>query len=105
MKQETAAGSDGKRRRSRMFSAKEKAQAVLSLWSGRRHASALMKELAVPWGILNQWEKRALMGMLTALDPTWKRAEEGQPSLPQRLEKLIEQTMKPAPVTAAAAPN
>ena len=27
-----------------------------------------------------------IRGMLTALDPTWKQAEEGQPSLPRRLE-------------------
>lgn len=47
--------------------------------------------------MLNFWEKRALLGMLTALDPTWKQLEEGQFKLPCRLEKLMEQTLKPAP--------
>lgn len=89
-----------KRRQLRAFSAKEKSQAVLALWSGRRNASALMKELGIPWGVLNFWEKRALTGMLTALDPTWKQPEEGQFSLPPRLERLMEQTMKPIPETA-----
>lgn len=93
--QETA--ESGKRRQMRVFSAKEKSQAVFSLWSGRRNASALMKELGVAWGVLNFWEKRALMGMLTALDPNWKQAEEGQLKLPCRLEKLMEKTIKPAP--------
>ena len=105
MKQEQAAGTEPRKRRSRVFSAKEKAQAVLALWSGRRNPSALTRELDVPWAIINTWEKRALMGMLTALDPTWKQAGEGQPSLPRRLEKLIGQTLKPAAADEAAAAN
>ena len=94
MKQET----DGPRSRrpSRVYSAKEKAQAVLALWSGRRNPSTLTKELDVTWAAINQWEQRALAGMLTALDPGWKQTVEEQPSLPRRLEKLIEQTLKPA---------
>jgi hypothetical protein len=56
-----------KKRNARLHSAKEKAQAVLALWSGRRSTSALTKELGVPWAILNLWEQRALAGMLTAL--------------------------------------
>jgi transposase-like protein len=101
MKQEAATGTESKRRRTRVYSAKEKAEALLALWSGRRSISALMKELEAPWAILNGWEKRALTGMLSALDPTWKKSAEGQPTLPARLEKLIEQTVNP---TAAAQP-
>ena len=101
MKQET----DGPKRRqsSRVYSAKEKAQAVLALWSGRRNPSTLTKELAVPWAAINTWEKRALAGMLTALDPSWKQAVEEQPNLPRRVEKLIEQTLKPAAAAEPAA--
>jgi len=105
MKQETTAAVQGSKRTTRMYSAKEKAQAVLALWSGRRNPSSLTKELAVPWAAINQWEKRALSGMLTALDPTWKQAREDQPSLPRRVEKLIEQTLKPAAATEPAAAN
>ena len=99
MKQET----DGPRSRrpSRVYSAKEKAQAVLALWSGRRNPSTLTKELDVTWAAINQWEQRALAGMLTALDPSWKQTGEEQPNLPRRLEKLIEQTLKPAAEPAA----
>lgn len=93
------------KRKTRTYRAKEKAQAVLSLWCGRRNTSALMKELDVPWALINSWEKRALAGVLTALDPTWKQPEEGQQSLPMRLEKLIEQTMKPAAAVEPAATN
>jgi transposase-like protein len=83
-----------------VFSAQEKAQAVLALWSGRRSTSALTKELQVPWGVLNFWEQRALSGMLTALDPTWSRAAEPVPSLPPRVEKLLAKTLPPAPAPA-----
>lgn len=103
MKQEAAAGVQASKRISRVCSAKEKAQAVLALWSGRRNPSALTKELEVPWAVINGLEKRALSGMLTALDPTWKQAAEEQPSLPRRVEKLIEQALKPAAAAEAAA--
>lgn len=105
MKAEAAAGAQARKRNSRVYSAREKAQAVLALWSGRRSTAALTKELEVPWAIINTWEKRALSGMLTALDPTWKQAEEGQPTLPPRLEKLIEQTLNPAMAAALPASN
>ena len=102
MKPEAMVDGTARKRPSRVYSAKEKAQAVLALWSGRRNPSALMKELELPWAMLNTWEKRALSGMLTALDPTWKQAAEEQPSLPSRLERLIEQTLKPAATPPAA---
>jgi len=96
---------EGKRRRqaNRAHSAKEKAQAVLSVWSARRSPSALTKELGVPWSAINQWEKRALSGMLTALDPTWKLGVEDQPILPRRVEKLIEKALKPGMTIEPAA--
>ena len=81
-----------RRRRTRTYSAKEKSQAVLSLWSGRRNASALMKSMEVPWAVLNNWEKRALTGMLRALDPEWQKPAEGS-ALPPRVERLMKQTL------------
>lgn len=102
MKQETAVESGTKRRKTKVYNAREKAQAVLSLWSGRRNSATLRRELEVPWAILNLWEKRALMGMLTALDPTLKQEKGETPSLPRRLEKLIEKTLKPVGTEAPA---
>jgi len=90
-----------RRRRIRTYSAKEKSQAVLSLWSGRRSAAALMKTMDVPWAVLNHWEKRALTGMLSALDPTWQQPAQSN-ALPPRVERLIQQTLEPA---TAPAPN
>jgi len=83
------------RRRTRIYSAKEKSQAVLSLWSGRRTTAALMKTMDVPWAMLNNWEKRALTGMLSALDPTWQQPAQSS-ALPSRVERLIRQTLEPA---------
>jgi hypothetical protein len=40
---------------------------------------------------------------LTALDPMWKQAADEQPSLPRRLEKLIDQVVKPEAAQPAAA--
>ena len=105
MKQEQAVEPQAKRRQTKVFSAKEKAQAVLALWSGRRNPSTLTRELEVPWAIINIWEKRALSGMLTALDPTWKQAQEEQPTLPIRVERLIEQTLNPTAASKPAASN
>lgn len=102
MKAESA---EGRKRQMRVFSAKEKSQAVLALWSGRRSSSALMKQLGIPWGTLNTWEKRALLGMLRALDPKWKEPVTGGRSLPERLEKLMAQTLRPALAEATQAAN
>jgi len=99
MKQEQGGPVQAKKREPRVFSAKEKSQAVLSLWSGRRGASALMKELSVPWGVLHGWEQRAIGGILTALDPGWKQVQEKAGSLPPRVERLIEKTLVPKPQT------
>jgi hypothetical protein len=98
-KPEATGGEQPKKRTLRVFSAKEKAQAVLSLWSGRRSTSALMQELAVPWGVLHGWEQRAIGGILTALDPGWQQKAEQAGGLPARLERLIEKTLVPKPKT------
>ena len=103
MKQEQSVSTEGKKKQRRIFSAREKSQAVLALWSGRRNASGLMKEMKVAWGALNGWEKQALMGMLTALDPTWQQPEEREMRLPERVERLMEKTLKQAPEKEAPA--
>jgi len=105
MKTEPAGAGTARKRQSRIFSAKEKSQAVLALWSGRRSASALMKELGVAWGVLNFWEKRALDGMLTALDPSWKQPAEDRLRLPSRVEKLLDQALKPGSVETPETPG
>ena len=88
-KQEKTVG----RPRKRMFrswNAAEKCRAVLSIWTERRKPTEICQELQVSWGILNQWEKRALEGMLHALEPQMKREQKG-PALGRRLQSLLEQ--------------
>lgn len=103
MKQEQAGMEAKKRRPVRVLSAREKSQAVLALWSGRRNSSALAKELGVSWGMINSWEQRALSGMLSALDPAWTQATDRAMELPVRLEKLIAQMVQPSATKETAA--
>ena len=52
------------------FSAEQKCTAVLSIWTERRTATEICRELSIPWMVaLSQWQKRAMEGMLQALEP------------------------------------
>ena len=47
----------------------EKCRAVLSVWTERRKPGEVCRELGVDWGVLQQWQDRAMEGMLLALQP------------------------------------
>ena len=47
----------------------EKCRAVLLVWTERRKPGEVCRELGVAWGILKQWQDRAMEGMLLALQP------------------------------------
>jgi transposase-like protein len=47
----------------------EKCRAVLSIWTERRKPGEVCRELGVDWGMLKQWQDRAMEGMLLALQP------------------------------------
>ena len=47
----------------------EKCRAVLSVWTERRKPGEACRELGVDWGVLKQWQDRAMEGMLLALQP------------------------------------
>jgi transposase-like protein len=49
--------------------AQEKCRAVLSVWTERRKPGEVCRELGVAWSLLNQWQERAMEGMLLALQP------------------------------------
>jgi hypothetical protein len=49
--------------------ASEKAQAVLAIWTERVKTAEVMKTLQVPYVTLQQWQERAMEGMLQALEP------------------------------------
>jgi transposase-like protein len=69
--------------------AEEKCQAVLTLWTERRKPGEICRELGVAWGVLQQWQDRALEGMLVALQPrvTVERGVALSPRLAVLLEK------------------
>ena len=69
------------------YSAQDKAQAILRLWTERAKASELCRELNVTWITLEQWQQRAMEGMLQALEPRVNLAK-GQ-ALSPRLQALL----------------
>lgn len=80
------------------YGAMEKCRAVLSIWTERRKPSEICRELSVPWMVLTQWQKRAMEGMLQALEPR-VRLEKG-PALSPRLMTMLEKKRLMLPGTA-----
>jgi transposase-like protein len=69
------------------YSAQDKAQAVLSVWTERSKPSQICRQLKIPWITFDQWQRRAMEGMLQALEPRVKLTE-GR-ALSPRLQTLI----------------
>ncbi|MEI7881595.1 MAG: hypothetical protein WCI95_12040 [bacterium] len=73
-------------------SAKEKGTAILAVWSGRRRAARVCKELGINWGQFNSWEKQAIRGIRQALEEVPGKPQTelpGQVRLGSRLESLL----------------
>src|SRR5512147_522938 len=68
--------------------AMEKCQAVLAVWTERRKPAEICREMQIPWMVLEQWQKRAMEGMLQALEPR-VRLDKG-PALSPRLQALLD---------------
>lgn len=51
------------------YTAAEKCQAVLALWTERSSGAELCQQLGVTWNQLSQWQDLAMAGMLQALEP------------------------------------
>jgi len=77
-----------RRRRGLGHTAEEKCQAVLTLWTERGKPGEVCREMGVTWGILQQWQDRAMEGMLLALQPR-VQVERGV-ALNPRLAVLLE---------------
>ena len=52
-----------------VHTAEQKCRAVLSVWTEKRKPGEVCRELGVAWSLLNQWQDRAMEGMLMALQP------------------------------------
>jgi transposase-like protein len=82
-----------KRRKGSGHTAEEKCRAVLSVWTERRKPGEVCRELGVAWSLLNQWQERAMEGMLLALQP-WIPVTEKTVALNSRLAVLLERKSK-----------
>jgi transposase-like protein len=69
------------------YSAQEKAQAILRVWTDRCKPSEVCRELKVNWVTFTQWQQRAMEGMLQALEPRVNLCQ-GQ-ALSPRLQALL----------------
>ena len=52
-----------------LHTASEKAQAVLAIWTERVKTNEVLKTMGVTYMMLQQWQERAMEGMLQALEP------------------------------------
>lgn len=73
----------------RPFTAPQRVQAVLAVWTERRRPVEVCRELAITEKLLSHWEQRALSGMLKALESQTRL--EGGPALSPKLERLLAQ--------------
>ena len=81
-----------KGRRGSGHTAKEKCRAVLSIWTERRKPGEVCRELGIAWTVLNQWQERAMEGMLVALQA--RAGVDKAVALNSRLAVLLERKSK-----------
>lgn len=70
------------------YGAMEKCRAVLSVWTERRRPGEICRELSIPWMMLAHWQRRAMEGMLQALEP--RVSLDKGPALSARLQAMLE---------------
>lgn len=81
----------------RRFTASEKCRAVLLVWTEKRSATQLARELGLTWTVLSQWQEQAMAGMLGAMEPR-QRTEPKPCPLNARLQQLLDRkSPRPGP--------
>jgi hypothetical protein len=86
-----------KRTPSPLYSAQDKVQAVLAVWTERCKPVDVCRQLNVNWITFNQWQSRAMEGMLQALENRVNLAK-GQ-ALSPRLQLLLQQRQRAVTAT------
>jgi transposase-like protein len=76
------------------YGAVEKCRAVLAVWTERKQASNLCRELGVSASLFWQWQDRALSGMLEALEPRGTREAAEGPALPPQIRRLLDRKVR-----------
>ena len=80
------------KRERNQHSAQERCQAVLAVWTERRRPSEICRELGIEAGLLLHWQNKAMIGMLRALEPRTRTAQDKGPALGLRVQKLLQRT-------------
>lgn len=75
------------------YTASQKAQAVLAVWTERAKPADVMRELKINWVMLQHWQHRAMEGMLRALEGRAKLAD--GTALSPRLQALLSKRETP----------
>lgn len=70
------------------YSAQEKVQAVLSVWTERASPAEICRQLNINWITFQQWQQRAMEGMLQALQSHVNLAKGS--ALSPRLQALLQ---------------
>jgi replicative superfamily II helicase len=87
---------DTKAKRERVVhSAREKTEAVLAWWTERRRTSEICRDMKITSNLLSQWQDRAMEGILAALEPRTRSAEDQKPALPAKVERLLARKTAP----------
>lgn len=74
------------------YTATEKVQAVLAVWTNQCPPTEVCRQLQIPWITFNQWQQRAMKGMLQALEPRTVLSQALNPRLQRLLEKQQQST-------------
>ena len=72
------------------YGAVEKCRAVLAVWTERKQAAVLCREMGMSASLFSQWQDRALSGMLEALEPRGTRAGSEGPALSVLVKRLLD---------------
>lgn len=78
------------KRKRRTFDPQQKATAVLSIWTERRTATEVCRDMDVSWALVNQWQNQAMEGMISGLEP---KKNQRDVALNARLSKLMEKSI------------
>lgn len=93
------------------LTAQQKVQAVLAVWTERCKPAEVCRQLGINWVTFHQWQKRAMTGMLQALESRTNlaRGEVLNPRLqallrppattPGKLQQRLEQVQEKAPTS------
>ena len=73
----------------KVYNAHQRAQAVLAVWTERRRPAEVCRQMGINSALLGQWQERAMVGMLDALQPRCLPEQQLGPALTSKLERLL----------------